>query len=155
ESPDHKWWKPLQIGEGCVDFCMQTDDLTGDTQKFRDAGVKINDPVPWSRTRPDGYELKWVLSIAQDDHRGVAPFLIQDLTPRTERVPQKFDHANGVKGIGTVTIAVKDLETVRRWYKNVLGSDGSEVRRGDLGAAGVRFRIGPHQLDFVQQQSQN
>ena len=45
-SPDHRWWNALQKGEGLVDFCMVTDDLTGDTQKLRSAGVNINDPVP-------------------------------------------------------------------------------------------------------------
>ena len=35
DNPDHRWWKPLQKGEGLVDFCMQTDDLAGDTAKLR------------------------------------------------------------------------------------------------------------------------
>jgi len=88
EARDHRWWGPLEKGERLVDYCMQTDDLQGDTKKLRDAGVEINDPVPWSRKRPDGYELKWVLSLATGSHRGVAPFLIQDVTPRVERIPQ-------------------------------------------------------------------
>lgn len=149
-SPDHRWWKPLQKGEGLVDFCMVTDDLAGDTRKLRSAGVNIADPVPWSRTRPDGYELKWVLSLAQAGHRGVAPFLIQDVTPREERVPQKFDHENGTTGIGTVTVAVDDLPTARHWYKSVLGYDGTEIKRDDLQAKGVHFHIGAHRFDFVE-----
>jgi len=149
ENPDHRWWKPLQRGEGLVDFCMQTDDLAGDTAKLRGAGVEIDDPVPWSRARPDGYQLKWLLSLAREPHRGVAPFLIQDETPRSERVPQRFDHKNGAVGIGTVTVAVDDLATVRRWYENVLGYDGEPVKREELKAAGVRFRIGPHFFDFL------
>ena len=46
EAPDHRWWAPLGKGERFVDFCLQTDDLRGDTKKLRDAGVAINDPVP-------------------------------------------------------------------------------------------------------------
>ncbi len=148
-SPDHRWWKPLQTGEGLVDFCMQTDDLIGDTQKLRDAGVNINDPVPWSRTRPDGYELKWRLSLAREDHRGVAPFLIQDVTPRQERIPQKFDHLNGATGIGSLTVAVEDLDMIRRWYESVLGHDAMEIDRPDIEAHGFRVEIGPHGLDFL------
>lgn len=149
-ASDHRWWKPLQKGEGLVDFCMVTDDLSGDTKKLRDAGVNINDPVPWARIRPDGYELKWVLSLAQEGHRGVAPFLIQDVTPREERVPQKFDHKNGTVGIRAITVAVDDLPTVRHWYQSVLGHDGAEIERDDLQARGVRFQIGPHLFDFVE-----
>ncbi len=148
-SPDHRWWAPLQKGGGLVDFCMQTDDLRGDTAAFRQAGVAIDDPKPLSRVRPDGYKLSWVLSIPRDPHRGVAPFLIQDDTPREERVPGQMTHRNGTTGIGTVTVAVDDVATVRRWYARVLGAPGKDVVRDDLAAAGGRFAIGPHTFDFV------
>ena len=49
EAADHRWWEPLGKGERLVDFCFQTDDLRGDTKKLKEAGVAINDPVPWSR----------------------------------------------------------------------------------------------------------
>lgn len=149
EAIDHRWWDPLQKGERLVDFCMQTNDLRGDTLKLRAAGVAINDPVPWSRTRPDGYELKWLLSLAQGSHRGVAPFLIQDITPREERIPQTFDHKNGATGIGTMTVAVGELTAVRQWYDAVLGSPGMNVTNETLQAKGVRYPIGSHTLDFL------
>jgi catechol 2,3-dioxygenase-like lactoylglutathione lyase family enzyme len=149
-NADHRWWKPLQRGEGLVDFCMQTNDLLGDTLKLRKAGVAINDPVPWSRTRPDGYQLKWLLSLAREGHRGVAPFLIQDETPREERIPQQTAHENSAIGIGAVTVAVDDLATVSLWYKNVLGRNGESIERKELQATGVRFQVGPHLLEFLQ-----
>jgi catechol 2,3-dioxygenase-like lactoylglutathione lyase family enzyme len=149
EAIDHRWWDPLQKGERLVDFCMQTNDLQGDTLKLRAAGVAINDPVPWSRTRPDGYELKWLLSLAQGSHRGVAPFLIQDVTPRKERIPQTFDHKNGASGIGTVTVAVGELTAMRQWYNAVLGCPGMNTTNEKLQAKGVRYPVGPHTLDFL------
>jgi glyoxalase-like protein len=149
EALDHRWWDPLQKGERLVDFCMQTDDLQGDTLKLRAAGVAINDPVPWSRTRPDGYELKWLLSLAQGSHRGVAPFLIQDVTPREERIPRAFDHKNGATGIHTVTVAVGELTAVQRWYDGVLRAHSTKISDEKLQANGVRYAIGPHTLDFV------
>ncbi len=149
-SPDHRWWQSLQRGEGLVDFCMQTDDLSGDTRKLRAAGVKINDPVPWSRTRPDGYQLQWLLSLARDEHRGVAPFLIEDITPRTERIPQRFDHDNGATGLASVTVAVENIDTVGNWYRSILGTAGVAMEREDLLGKGKRFQIGAHALDFVE-----
>lgn len=149
KNPAHKWWTPLQKGGGLVDFCMQTDDLPGDTAAFRKAGVAIDDPSPLSRVRPDGYQLKWVLSIPRGDHRGIAPFLIQDETPRDERIPRQTSHANGVTGIGTVTVAVTDVAPVRTWYADVLRQRGRDVERKDLDAAGVGFTVGPHALEFV------
>ncbi|MBI3029742.1 MAG: VOC family protein [Candidatus Rokubacteria bacterium] len=148
-TPDHRWWAPLQKGGGLVDFCMQTDDLGGDTAAFRRAGVAIDDPTPLSRIRPDGYKLSWVLSIPREPHRGVAPFLIQDETPREERVPRQMTHRNQVRGIGALTVAVGDVAPVRQWCSRVLGVAGQDVSRDDLGALGARFAIGPHALDFV------
>jgi catechol 2,3-dioxygenase-like lactoylglutathione lyase family enzyme len=148
-NPAHKWWAPLQKGGGLVDFCMQTDDLQGDTRAFRTAGVAIDDPSPLSRVRPDGYRLKWVLSIPREGHRGVAPFLIQDETPREERIPRQTSHENGVTGIGTVTVAVTDVAPARTWYAEVLKQAGRPARRPDLDAAGVLFTVGPHTLEFV------
>jgi hypothetical protein len=149
DASDHRWWQPLQTGERLVDYCLQTDDLQGDTQKLRAAGVAINDPVPWSRTRPDGYELKWILSLATGSHRGFAPFLIQDITPRNERIPQQFHHKNGAVGIDRVTIAVNELSQVDRWYSEVLEQSGKPIARTELGAEGLAFQIGPHSMEFL------
>jgi catechol 2,3-dioxygenase-like lactoylglutathione lyase family enzyme len=148
-NSQHKWWEPLQRGGGLVDFCLQTNDLGGDTAAFRRAGVEIDDPSPLSRMRPDGYHLKWVLSIPRGAHKGVAPFLIEDETPRAERIPRQTRHPNGATGIATVTVAASDLAPVRGWYAAVLGQAGREVTRDDLEAAGAGFTVGPHRLEFV------
>ena len=149
EAVDHRWWEPLNIGERFVDFCFQTDDLRGDTKKLQAAGVAINDPVPWSRKRPDGYELKWLLSLATGSHRGVAPFLIEDVTPRSERIPQTFHHRNGVTGIDKVTVAVGELGQIEKWYGSLLEKRGTAITVADLGAQGLRFEVGPHILEFL------
>lgn len=149
EAIDHRWWEPLDRGERLVDYCLQTDDLRRDTVTLRQAGVAINDPVPWSRKRPDGFELKWLLSLATGSHRGVAPFLIEDLTPRTERIPQQFHHQNGAIGIGTLTVAVGELSKVEQWYHTILGFDGVPFDDDMLGAKGVQFTVGKHHLEFV------
>jgi catechol 2,3-dioxygenase-like lactoylglutathione lyase family enzyme len=149
DTPEHRWWAPLGRGGGLVDFCLETDDLAADTRAFRAAGVDIADPVGQARVRPDGYQLRWVFSLSRGAHRGVAPFLIRDETGRDERVPRDTRHANGVTGIGSLTVAVDDLPTVRRWYEAALGTPGIEVSRPDAGASGVRFTVGPHALEFL------
>jgi len=148
-NPAHKWWEPLKMGGGLVDFCMQTNDLLADTAAFRRAGVAIDDPSPLSRVRPDGYQLKWVLSIPREPARGVAPFLIQDETPREERVPRQTAHANGVTGIGRVIVAVRDVARAGAWYEAVLRRPGRMIVNEDLEAGGLRFAVGPHTLDFL------
>ena len=146
---DHRWWAPLQHGGGLVDFCLQTDDLAGDLQALRRAGVDIGDPEARNRTRPDGVEIRWTFALARGAHRGVAPFIIADVTGRDVRVPQERCHPNGVMGVGTVTVAVSDVVPVRAWYEKVLGRPGEDIRRPEVAGAGVRFAIGPHTFDFV------
>lgn len=149
DAIDHRWWDPLQKGERLVDFCFQTNDLGGDTKKLQDAGVAINNPVPWSRKRPDGFELKWLLSLATGSQRGVAPFLIEDVTPRAERIPQQFAHRNNITGIEKVTLAVSELSTVNKWYSALLGTTGQTIADASLGAGGLRYQAGPHTLEFL------
>ena len=146
---DHRWWAPLEKGGGLVDFCLQTDDLRGDTLALRRAGVDIGDPEPKNRKRPDGVDVRWVFSLARGADRGVAPFIIADETGRDERVPRERTHANGVTGVGSLTVAVDDVARVRRWYAQVLKQPGQEIQRPDVAGAGVRFTIGPHTFDFV------
>ena len=148
-TPAHRWWAPLQAGGGLVDLCLATNDLASDVAAWRAAGVAIDDPRPFRRVRPDGYEVRWRLAIPQGADRGVAPFLIEDDTPRAERVPRQTAHANGAAGIATVTIAVAELTAPRRWYAAALGRPGVELARDDLAATGVRFTIGPHAIDLV------
>jgi catechol 2,3-dioxygenase-like lactoylglutathione lyase family enzyme len=146
---NHRWWQPLQQGGGLVDFCVGTDDLISDTAAFRSAGVDIADPTPQSRRRPDGYELHWIFSLARAAHRGVVPFIIEDITPREERIPRATPHPNEVTGIASVTIAVNNLQEVRHWYAESLRQEGKEIAREDLGAVGVGFAVGPHTIEVM------
>ena len=146
--PDHRWWASREAGGGLVDYCMQTDNLSADTAALRKAGVNIGDPENKNRKRPDGYEVRWRFSLARGDHRGVAPFVIEDETPRGERIPRESAHANGVTGIGTLTVAVPDESVIRAWYAPVAPA-GAAVVREELAARGVAFTIGPHRLEFL------
>jgi Glyoxalase-like domain len=105
------------------------------------------------RERPDGYMLKWVLAVTQPPSAGAVPFLIRDTTPRDERVPRERAHLNGASGIRTLTVAVENAAAARTFYERAIGARGEELRRDDLGAAGVRFVVGQdeprHELQFV------
>ena len=147
--PDHRWCTPLARGGGLVDFCLQTDDLGGDAKTLRQAGVEMGEVERRNRQRPDGVEVRWVCALARGAHRGVAPFVIAEETGRDERVPGPRAHANGVTGIGRVTVVVHDLAAVRRWYAQALGVSGQDIACPELGASGARFPIGPHTFEFL------
>jgi len=75
-NDQHPWWAMAQAGGGFIDFCMATDDLAVDIQAFRDAGVKMREPGPGGRVRPDGYKLSWVVASAPEPFKFQVPFLI-------------------------------------------------------------------------------
>jgi Glyoxalase-like domain len=148
DNPQHRWWSAARKGGGLIDFCMRTDDLAADREAFRKVGVGM-EIAPGERIRPDGYRLRWTLAQPLPPHAFVAPFLIEDETPRQERVPAEHGHRNGATGIAGLAIAVEDVEVPQRWWSAVLGQTGAPVRREDLSARGVRFLIGPHALQFI------
>lgn len=147
--PEHPWYKALSAGGGLTDFCMATDDLRADVDAMRRAGVGIGDPSPMTRDRPDGYRLKWMLSIPDPPFNGSVPFLIKDDTPRDERVPRERTHANGVLGLKRLTVAVPEPFKAATWYRAAVGAEAAPISRPELDASGVRFAIGPHELDLV------
>jgi catechol 2,3-dioxygenase-like lactoylglutathione lyase family enzyme len=148
-QPSHRWWDALQMGGGLVDLCLASDDLAADARVLRDAGVMMGEPEPKKRMRPDGVEVRWSYALAVGSHRGVAPFVIQDVTARDVRVPAERKHDNGVIGIGTVTLAVDDVERLARWYEALLRRPGAPVRRDDVQGAGLRFDTGPHAIEVL------
>ncbi|HEU0073376.1 MAG TPA: VOC family protein [Dehalococcoidia bacterium] len=140
----HRWHRYLHLGGGLVDYCMRTDDILGDVAALRDAGVAMTDKQPMNRLRPDGYRLEWTLSLAVET-QGVTPFLIEDITPREERVPRKVDQANGALGISALTIAVRETDVPRR-MEALLGEGTSvEDERGGL----LHYDSMRHGIDFL------
>jgi catechol 2,3-dioxygenase-like lactoylglutathione lyase family enzyme len=147
----HPWSDKLTSGGGLIDFCFRTSDLRTEVKAFRGAGIDISDPSPLTRTRPDGYLLKWVLAIPARDS-GVVPFLIEDETPRDERVPQQSEHRNGVLGIAALTLALDSLNSLERigaFYSRVLGAQPSKIDRLELEASGLSFPAGSSALELV------
>jgi len=149
EAPDHPWWDLLhQRGGGLIDFCMVTDDIRGDHAKLRELGVEMSDIVDLSRKRPDGYLLEWINNKTYGEYQSVIPFVIEDKTPREERVPKETDHDNGVTGIHTMTFAVSDVTLPKRILGAMLG-DPTDVQYDDLKASGIRFEVGEHTLEYL------
>jgi catechol 2,3-dioxygenase-like lactoylglutathione lyase family enzyme len=147
--PEQRWWPALQRGGGLVDFCMATDDLRTDMEALRRAGVAMSDLFPLSRQRPDGYTVRWVLSVPGDDFARAMPFLIQDETPLDERIPAERRHANRVTGVASLTCVTPDTASAQRRFAGVFRQAARPIVRDDLDAAGVRFTVGRHAIDYL------
>ena len=150
DNPQHYWWDAVhERGGGLIDFCMRTDDIRADYAVFQQEGVEMSKLVGLSRARFDGYQLSWLNNEIYGQYQGLIPFIIEDETPREERVPKEKKHDNGVIGIDTITLAARDLGEARRIMSAALGSKGEPRRDEALKASGILFEVGPHRLEYL------
>ena len=150
ESPAHPWWDLLhQRGGGLIDFCLATDDIRADHAAFRAQGVECSDLIEGGRKRPDGYEVKWINNKVGGVWQGLIPFIIEDVTPRVERLPRAVDHANGVTGIKRLSFATSDVARFAGVMSAVMGVAGEPALDDALGAAGTRLTFGAHVLEYL------
>ena len=150
ESPGHPWWDLLhRRGGGLVDFCMATDDIRRDLAAFRAQGAQCGDLVEGGRARPDGFQVKWINNKVSGADQGLIPFIIEDATPRDERLPAARDHANGVTGIDCLTLVADDIARHAGIMAAVLDRDGEAIADEALGASGLRFDVGTHALEYL------
>ena len=149
-SPKHYWWNAVhEGGGGLIDFCMRTDDIRGDYAVFQAQGVKMSPLVGLSRVRHDGYKLAWLNNEIYGEHQGLIPFVIEDETPREERVPKEKRHANGVTGIESITLIARDLDMTRRIMDAALKVAAEPLRDEALNASGIAYQVGAHRLEYL------
>lgn len=149
-SPQHYWWDAVHTrGGGLIDFCMATDDIRGDYALFAAQGVEMSALVGLSRVRHDGYQLAWLNNEIYGECQGLIPFIIEDETPREERVPKENQHENQVTGIDTITLAARDLGMTRRIMDAALSQTGAPIRDDLLHASGIVYQVGPHRLEYL------
>jgi len=149
--------------EGLIDFALTStaalpaEECIGDVNKnlsqepSQDGGlgVKYGMPIPGSRTRADGVEVKWKVTRPNFETgnnvpnekffpggRLDAPFFCHDVTDRSFRVPSedktKTTHPCGATGIGAVEILVpqdKTQEYLVLWSK-IIGSEPKAIESG-------------------------
>ena len=133
DSRDNVWgWRPfLSSGGGLIDYCVASDDLRADARRLEDLRFAVNGPDDGGRRLPDGAEIRWRSARIHQDGR-VLPFLIEDLTPRSSRVPAgpPADHPNGATGISRLEIATPDPEGAARSLAALIGTPSEPLRLG-------------------------
>jgi catechol 2,3-dioxygenase-like lactoylglutathione lyase family enzyme len=117
-----RWIARAPAGEGLLDFALLPTAIAGDIAAAVAAGLDIEGPLPGGRRRPDGQEVAWQLGLPAAPE---LPFLCGDVTPRALRVPEggAAQHANGIRGIAGMTVAVADLGASAARYAALLGAE--------------------------------
>jgi hypothetical protein len=123
----HRWWPRLWKGGGLVDYALLCADLEAEVEAIRMRGLDLPQPVENGRLRPDGQRLDWRQCFPQPvvGENGL-PFLIEDVTPRSLRVPhepEQTTHRNGVTGIAGVTVLVGDFVAASGALVDITGNE--------------------------------
>ena len=113
-----------------------------DRVKTASTGIQYSSPIPGGRIKPDGTELKWIISSPHLDKPagvdglvgGEAPFWCLDRTPRENRVPfhigHNVKHPSGALGVQQVSIFVREqalFQLLKATYDALNGSEGIKV----------------------------
>lgn len=150
EQPhDHRWYSYLALGGGLVDFALGATDVEDELERLHSQHLDYRGPMPGARKRPDGQEIAWRMAWPPAERSGDLPFLIDDITPRDLRVPSgdAAKHENGVTGVRSLVIAVRDLDEAAAEFAAVTGSQPSERSRDDdLRAETCSFQAGEQTL---------
>jgi hypothetical protein len=125
----HSWAPVAERGGGWADFALLSDDVVTDAARLGDLLTRPTEEG--GRTRPDGLQIRWRVARL----RRPLPFLIDDLTPRDQRVPtgDATKHPNGVAGVSSVALGAHDVAAVTDAYARLLerGAPPIEIRSAD------------------------
>ncbi len=131
----------LADGEGTAGLALAADDLAGAVTGMRERGAVIDDPRSGGRTRPDGVRLEWKTAMPS---RSILPFFIEDVTPRSLRVPADETatiHANGALGIASVTISSGEFSVLSSRFAGFLG-EANARNSWELGSVDLQIEQG-------------
>lgn len=137
-------------GEGLVAYALYSDDLEADVAAMQSRKVAVTLRPPTGRARPDGQQLQW--RSAMLDNGSMNPFFIQDITPRTLRVPNDpavMTQPNRAMGVAFIEITfsayIDGLEMHRKNYSAILGTDAITEEMMGITTVDARvefFRLG-------------
>lgn len=131
-SAEHRWFNRLRDGGGLVDYCLLGDDLASEIANVRSRGIDYPEPFDMERQTPDGTRLAWKLSTPPGAvGENGWPFMIEDTTPRSLRVPHTPDqvtHSNGAIGVAGITVLVRDVGHAATAYEAILGTSAQTLR---------------------------
>lgn len=122
-------------------FMLGSSALAGDVDVLRSRGVDFNGPQAGARLRPDGQEVRWRLAFPK---RRELPALIEDVTPRSLRIPPPADGIGRSVHIEQIAVGVSDLAAAGPAYAALL--DGGEPPPGPEGSRGLVFRAHSAQI---------
>lgn len=152
-SAQHRWGHFHVSGyEGFVDYALLPGNVGEVVSVAQSRGLQYHGPVNGGRLRPDGKKLLWQIGAPPSSD---LPFLCGDITPRDWRVSRGSArlHANGVQGLASLTLAVRNLDLSHQRYRALLGEqvgfETSQQQLTGLGLSTISLTLGTFKLVLV------
>ena len=143
----------VHTGPGLVGCAFSAWVLAQHVSHLREYGLMSQTMQDGGRVLPSGEALQWrIASLDQP----LAPFFIEDVTPRENRVPFNTSaavHPNGVQGISDVVFLTTDRHTSVDYFGQLLGQEADADGGFRLGETRVLLQIpadDPAQLHLMQ-----
>lgn len=141
---------------GPIDYVIAAGDIDATARELRAKNLPYADVTDGGRKRPDGMELRWRSAFPTDRNLAL-PFIIQDVTRRSLRVPagDAALHDNAASGIVQVRMDVPELETAAVAYDALFGEGEAQPRSRMYRLQGSRITLnepiaGSAEAQFIQ-----
>lgn len=129
--------------DGVADFALRAEKLDRVAQESRRRMFVMTGPVAFGRERPDGMRVEMKLLIPAEPW---LPFLIEDRTPISARIPDDpaaRAHPNGALGLGRVTVRTPAIGSAALAYADRFEASLS-IRAGgesEVAFGGIRLAL--------------
>ncbi len=153
QGANHPWFQRMAGKQGFVAFAIAAEPLEYELARLASLGIASVNARDGARRRPDGQQVEWKSSDLESGPPVFLPFLIQDVTDRSLRVPKGREtrHANGVEGTTGLTIVTSDLDSARAAYGKLLSAPVAALDHGFEGAQeSWRYSFGQNWIDLIQ-----
>lgn len=141
---------------GPIDYVIATNDIDATVRDLRAKDLPYENVIAGGRTRPDGVVLQWRSAFPTDRTAGL-PFLIQDVTRRTLRVPagDATLHDNAASGIVQLRVDVPDVDAAAPRYDALFGKAEEQPHARTYRLQGSRLTVnapaaGSNEAQFIQ-----
>lgn len=127
--------RALSEGRTFATWAVRTDNLDALRAHLKEAGVKLSEPTPGARKRPDGVILRWRTQFLAAEEPSALPFVIEwSVPPGMHPAEAPVDHPSKARGIRTVRLGDPDPAGTSVRIRSLLGNDiHFEVERAGTG----------------------
>lgn len=117
--------RTLSEGRTFATWAVRTENLDALRAHLNEAGLKLPEPTPGARQRPDGVVLRWRTQfLAPTEEPSALPFVIEWSVPTGMHPAEApVDHPSKARGIRTVRLGDPDPARISARVRSLLGDD--------------------------------